>query len=540
MESKFFKTSKEIANEFLQNIVFIDDKAFIDGTRNSHEFNAHQITQAFAKSKKVCAVYKPETSVDIDNLALLAKKADITVIDWQIQINEEEVHVNSEEDAEEDDPRGPHTLKIIREILSDPLTGKGSLKLILIYTGEIGLYDITDTIFEDLSTTGIKGVRKKDCMVFTDNIKILVIAKPSVDGEEGELKFKHNPKLNEKIVTYEGLPDFILTEFTTMTSGLLSNFVLQSLTTLRNNTFRLIKIYNKELDPSFLSHRLLLPNQEDSKEQLTEVLSDSIQALLNYNHVGASVSIEMIESWIDQFAFSDSISVSEKKITLDNDFLKSLFSNGITQSIADHWLKNKFGEVGKNVVLKFEEKIHGKGSTFLMDTNDSSKQDSEFSILTHHKSNLKQPSSTPKLSLGTLIRQDGTEKYYLCIQARCDSVVRLPEKRKFLFLPLNISENNRFQFVVEDNGKFIKLKAVKEAYELRTIKFIPQVGNDHILAKQKEDGSFLFTSSYEEKLTWICDLKDAHAQRIANVYASQLSRVGLDESEWLRRYQKFN
>jgi hypothetical protein len=31
------------------------------------------------------------------------------------------------------------------------------------------------------------------------------------------------------------------------------------------------------------------------------------------------------------------------------------------------------------------------------------------------------------------------------------------------------------------------------------------------------------------------DLKDLHAQRIVDEYASQLSRVGLDESEWLRR-----
>ncbi len=34
----------------------------------------------------------------------------------------------------------------------------------------------------------------------------------------------------------------------------------------------------------------------------------------------------------------------------------------------------------------------------------------------------------------------------------------------------------------------------------------------------------------------MADLNDAQAQRVANNYASQLSRVGLDESEWLRRW----
>jgi len=76
MNNTFFETSKKIANEFLQNIVFIDDRAFKD-ERNTHEFNALQITKAFAKDKKICAVYKPETYDDINNLALLAKKADI-------------------------------------------------------------------------------------------------------------------------------------------------------------------------------------------------------------------------------------------------------------------------------------------------------------------------------------------------------------------------------------------------------------------------------------------------------------------------------
>jgi hypothetical protein len=40
----------------------------------------------------------------------------------------------------------------------------------------------------------------------------------------------------------------------------------------------------------------------------------------------------------------------------------------------------------------------------------------------------------------------------------------------------------------------------------------------------------------DEKFIWILDLKEAHAQRIANLYAARLSRVGLDESEWLRRW----
>lgn len=533
MPDTFFESSKEIANDFLESIVFIDDKAYVDEESNNHEFHASQITQSFAKSKKVCAVYKPVTLADIDDLALIAKKADITVIDWQINVRAEiEETEDAEEDAEEDDPRGPHTKKIIREILSDPLTGKGSLKLIVIYTGEIGLYDITDEIYNDLNKEGIKNLQKNDCAVVTNNIKILVIAKPS--GESGESKFKHNPKLNKKVVTYEDLPDFILTEFTKMTSGLLSNFVLKSLTTLRNNTFRLIKLYDKDLDVSFLSHRLLLPDQENSKEQLIEVLSHSIRALLNYNQVGESVSTDQIIQWIDQSEFSDSVSVAEKEIILDNNFLKSLFSLGIEKTLKVHWENKGYGQMTQKIPSKFQKKLHSKGSTYLMKENDSNSEDCRFSILTHHKSNLKQPNNIPKLSLGTIIKQNDTEDYFLCIQAKCDSV-RITDERKFLFLPLTSSLNRKFQIVVEDGDTYIKLEIPKEAYKLRTIKFVPTKHNDKILG-QLDDSSYYFTSTYEEKFLWICDLKDAHAQRVANAYSAQLSRVGLDESEWLRRW----
>ena len=34
---------------------------------------------------------------------------------------------------------------------------------------------------------------------------------------------------------------------------------------------------------------------------------------------------------------------------------------------------------------------------------------------------------------------------------------------------------------------------------------------------------------------WVLDLKESHAQRIANEFSANLARVGLDESEWLRR-----
>ncbi len=198
MSNPFFETSKVVANQFLQNIVFIDDKAFIQPGNSNHDFNALKISQVFAESQKVCAVYKPSKLVDIDNLAELAKKADVTVLDWQINIEQDKVE-NEEEDAVDDDPRGPHTKRIIKSILTDPLTGQGSLKLIVIYTGETDLNGITDEVYNDLVANDIKKVFKQTCQIKTENAKILITAKPDPE-ENGEPKFKHTPELNQFVV----------------------------------------------------------------------------------------------------------------------------------------------------------------------------------------------------------------------------------------------------------------------------------------------------------------------------------------------------
>ena len=49
---------------------------------------------------------------------------------------------------------------------------------------------------------------------------------------------------------------------------------------------------------------------------------------------------------------------------------------------------------------------------------------------------------------------------------------------------------------------------------------------------------YVFYSSYGETYEWVVDLKEMQAQRILNSYCAQLSRVGLNESEWLRLIAK--
>jgi len=114
-----------------------------------------------------------------------------------------------------------------------------------------------------------------------------------------------------------------------------------------------------------------------------------------------------------------------------------------------------------------------------------------------------------------------------------------------LFLPLkeiHEKDNLKFHFITPDNRK---LALINKSYELRTIKFKIE-NDDSVIYAQKVENEFVFTPCYskmkinegynEEDFLWVFDLKDLHSQRIINDYAREISRVGLDESEWLRRW----
>ena len=137
MNNVFFEKSKEIANEYLQNIVFLDDKAFesnvvADSKQNNsqHSFDSFEISKAFAKEKKVCAVYNPLNESDIEDFKQISKKADVVILDWFIEIQNEEAGEDPTADADEEDPRGQYSKQIINELINS--SGNGGLKLIVI------------------------------------------------------------------------------------------------------------------------------------------------------------------------------------------------------------------------------------------------------------------------------------------------------------------------------------------------------------------------------------------------------------------------
>ena len=70
---------------------------------------------------------------------------------------------NDELDVEEDDPRGKYTKRIIKELVDDLEFGSESLKLIVVYTGEDIIEDITEEIYNEITSVNMPFELKKAC-----------------------------------------------------------------------------------------------------------------------------------------------------------------------------------------------------------------------------------------------------------------------------------------------------------------------------------------------------------------------------------------
>lgn len=206
MADAFFEQSKEIANRFIQNIVFIDDKAYVtDSTKNA--FDASELSRIFAENGKICAIYAPQSVSEIGCYNVILKKTDVVILDWYLGLKNE--NADPEADAEADEPRGEHTKLLIKELVND--SGSEKLKLVIIYTGETDLLTITDNIYDVLDQSQF--TKTENCSIESPNFNIIIRAK----SQNSDRQFEHLPKLKPMIVNYEDLPLFVLDEFTKMT-----------------------------------------------------------------------------------------------------------------------------------------------------------------------------------------------------------------------------------------------------------------------------------------------------------------------------------
>jgi hypothetical protein len=532
----FSEYSKDTAQNFLQSVLFVDDKAYC-ADQSDHPFDVKIMIKESVDRGLIASAYSPDQLSDLDAIAKIGKKVDVLVLDWRIDINDDTQKVDFDDEEEEDiaDRRGEFAIQIIKKLIANDAGDKATdqLKLIFVYTGETGLEQIHSDLLKQFSHFN----SDEPYTLSNGGIRVSIWAKETLIHA-----FKHLPENKSRIRSYKELIDEITTEYIKISSGLMSNTCLNALTCIRNNTHKLLAKFSPELDPAFVAHRAMLPRPEDADELLKEIICEEIKSILTNEDIGSGTDNDAISKWMELHTFEDiTMTLKDKKTTTTIDNSKRIIwqNEGYESLLIKECDGNGNRILNDAEIEDFDRKRLRSYACKTFTPNDINRKfiNEDFSILTHHRRNIYTTTKIPTLTLGTVLKSG--DQYLVCIQQKCDSV-RIPTKepRKFLFLPL-IKSENKFDILYKIGcDEYIPLSiCYKNCHSLHIIQFTP-FENTGVVRAQKIGDDLCFTShgaDTAKNYQWILDLKDAHAQRLANNFAAQIARVGLDESEWLRR-----
>ena len=554
----FKEISLDIASQFLQSVVVVDDLAYLheteriqphdelakpgfghpktvkkqvkDGDTTGPEKNkldAKVLIDTFAEKGLVCSVLRPKEKEEYESKVLkAAERADIVVLDWQLQgSNLPDI------DAAE----------LIEKIISNEKS-LDRIRLIVVYSAEKPS-KIRDKIEKTLN--GI--FEGSDDYTFIQNAtRICLFAKEDTIGAD-----------RSRIVNEKELPDRLISEFAEITMGLLSNATLASIAALRKNTHRILGKFRPQLDAPYLSHRSLMKPSEEAESHIVPLIVSELQSVLEDQQISEMLTTDYIAKWIDRHA-SVHPKLQKRMHIKTPENAKLLLLDLIGKGIHKETMSSSFPSWSK-FLSRLKEETNGNTLSELTDiltVDGSSGQqlDREFAYFMSICSHYDNPA--PLLSLGTIvsIEEDSKKQYYLCVQPVCDSV-RISKKRYFPFLRMikvSDSEASDFGFIVRENNEdMIELRLSLRPHEVKMYEFKIK-SNAKCIYAHKESNAWVFKTTKIIKtingiettvedtklLRWIGDLRPSHAQKVANDYAREISRVGLTESEWLRRQAK--
>ena len=554
----FTSRSKEVVQRFLQSVVALDDQAWMGteqetsqeeptvltnkpnfgtaqmadgepsgvassllGTNIGHEtpdttdshsdygrslpLDSKPLIGGFADLGLVCSVLNPSQSeleegeISSSGVVKAARRADIVILDWRIG-----------------DSYGEVALEILEEIITGDIGGP-RLRLVAIYTGELGLPGILGRV-----KTFLNGIyhecpmeEPEPYVLSKGPIRLAIIPKP--DSKSPEI-----PAVPEK-----DLAERLVNEFVAMTKGILRNVALEGLAALRDHVPRIIAKFDSSLDPAYIGHRILLPNPEDAKAHIVEVLGAELLSILEDRRPSDMASVDNIRAWLAEKLQAQEIDTeSPTRISGVTGVLEmrlELLNRGIDDVTDPEPGRSKLRELAATMFSK--------------DAESAKSSDLGFAALLGLKTHY--PPTAPKLTLGSVLRRKGKSgdwKYLMCLQPKCDAV-RLEESTGFPFLHLSISnDSSRFGCVIlSPEGDRVYLDVDETPGKLLVLSFTPNSGIGGEVVASDGSGGFCFSDVNGDVYEWVAALKDEHALDVADKVAKKLARPGPNHSEWLRR-----
>src|SRR6266702_61595 len=470
----------------------------------NHILDIRKLSQACSDRGMLCSpVYTSQISSEeeknklVDKVVMLSNKADVIVLDWQME-----------------DLSGPIGMGITAQSIVQKLKSinKDREVLICIFSAESA-----------------------------DKIDIAALS-------GGHVTVFYVSKTTER--AYEELPVHIYEKFSDMHSGLMPAAALSAIKVIRDNSHRILSLYSTWHDPAFLSHRCYLSRPEDADIFVTELIAATFDDLIRGNEaITKYFSSDVLKAWVD-LRCNDlpdkEFNVNKlDPIQVDNDKRKQWIETGITKWMHDNLnagaepkkadVINKWGKVTATSLVGYFSNEPTPESEFAKQTT--------FAKLTSHAFvDAINNNAATYLSLGSILKNVNDE-YFMCIQPLCDSGrLKAGCVNKFIFIKLVkkevrlVDDGNKkgFNIVVSDGeNNDVYLKASEELSTLDVFWFSASLGNDKAIMKIGELVQGKQNETADVNFTFLAQLKSSQAQRIAMRFLNKITRIGLDESEWL-------
>jgi len=503
----------EAASRYLSNIVVIDDKMSMGDSGDTHGLNVDELSNAFAKVDFSCGIYKPRGLQDEAGIiAKLVRKSDAAVLDWNLTNGLQADALGAQQAT------GQGTAlctSVIRKVLEDDDSSGNPIRLLLIYTAE----GINETLVQDLHAAlgrdELEVLPTGEFGLASQNVKIVFKAKPSAGG--AAIPF------DRTTLSLLDLPGYIVEQYAELASGLMPPAILHGLAALREKTGALLGTFNKSLDPAMVMHAILMENKEDASNYLCTLLSEECASIIgDCSGIHNCLSTDAVEEWVRQK--NNYTARHESGIVYTSDYIaKILKTDGHDKFIPGNDAIRMLSAIYDDDNWWCNAKNFCRLCTLKHDPHSSTR-----SLAMDFK---------PKLTLGTILKRKND--YFLCIVPPCDAA-RVTKGQQFPFIKLvlkNIDEN--FSFSVGDSSHDDRLLAKPKTVSWKTLsilRFCPTKPSTKALGQwdQRLD-AFYFKEANGNPYEWLGELKRHVALKLAIDLAPGLSRVGVDEFDWLRR-----
>lgn len=494
---------------------------------SAEPFSPQKVVEGFYRQGIVCGLYEPKTSEFSDgaipqSLVDLCDHSDVFILDWKLKDNQADSPVPA----------------LVWQLLSrDESCGEPrAVRFCAIYTDEL-LGTVFSKLHSEIKTRFPQKNAAEDFSIYRIHLEGLTIRLyRKTDATEAA----GNPK---RFVPSADLAETIVQDFVTEYEGIMSATALRGIAEVRDNAKRILDKFPPALDYALMVHGGLTVKAPTVPEDMQELLSDEIRSILSESPLTDEDVYGMMSEKADKIPAEKFRGVFPPKILKNEETtqeeIKAFFCDVLKRndgsapnpfiacnpSTVESEVIPSFGFL--NRLLKLVKKVSASP------TYSEGGLSQLFCYRTVY-------GNTRVLKFGTIVREMGSERRYVCMMPTCDCVRLDDDVIEFPFWELTpVDANHRGHahgaLVTDDRGKS-KTLCVKGKIrkKMRFWKFHA----NRVVKFEKHGEKFILSAEMEAKpatrFEWVAALKPLHAQRMAEYVSRQFSRVGLAESEWLR------